>query len=89
LEEIIKKDENQVNLKITSEAASDHRNLFGPIGRKEIQLELKYYITKLLEAKRTPGKIINYDNEKAIFLEKIDSDSYEVIGFGLVTEYCV
>ena len=85
----MKKDENQVNLKITSEAASDHRNLFGPIGRKEIQLELKYYILKLLEANRAPGKIINYDNEKAVFLEKTDEDSYEVIGFGRASEYCI
>ena len=85
----MKKIENEIILKITSEAASDHRNLFGPIKRKEIQMELKYYITKLLEAKKMPAQIINYDNEKAVFLEQIDYDIYEIVKIGRAAEYCI
>lgn len=82
------KNREPIRIKISAEAARDHRELFGAMKRKEIQMELKYYITKFLQAKKVPAEIINYDNEKAIFLLKIDDSNYEVAGFGRVSEWC-
>lgn len=82
-------DRESIRIKISAEVARDYGELFGVMKRKEIQMELKYYITKFIKAKKVPAEIINYDNEKAIFLLKIDDNNYEVTGFGRVSELCV
>lgn len=82
-------DREPIKIKISADAAREHRQLFGAVKRKEIQMELKYYIIKLLQVKKVPDEIINYDNEKAIYLIKIDDGNYEIAGFGRVSEWCV
>ena len=82
-------DREPIRIKISAEAAREHRELFGAVKIEEIQMELKYYIAKFFKAKKVPAESINYDNEKAIFLLKIDDSNYEVVGFGRVSEWCV
>jgi hypothetical protein len=78
------KDQN-INIRMTSEALNEYAKLFGPMKRKEMVTELIYYITKLYESNKNPARVLNYDNEKAIYLERVNKNSFVIIGFGRVS----
>ena len=76
-------------VKISSEASKEHRELFGSLARKELQTELTYYIKKHEQAGRTfkQQMVLNYDNVKAVFLERLDEKRWDIVGFGKAEEY--